>query len=41
MDLLMEGANEFLTKPCEPERIFKTVEHVTTPDSDFLDSHLR
>ena len=41
MDLLMEGANEFLTKPCEPEHIFKTVEHVTTPDSDFLDSHLR
>lgn len=42
MDLLMEGANEFLTKPCEPERIFAAVEHVTAPDSGgaFLDSHI-
>jgi two-component system response regulator VicR len=42
MDLLMEGANEFLTKPCDPQRISATVEHFTTPDSGsaFLDAHV-
>lgn len=31
LELLMEGANEFLTKPCEPEEVFRTVEELTTP----------
>ncbi len=42
MDLLMEGANEFLTKPCDPQRISATVEQFTNPDSgsSFLDAHV-
>lgn len=42
MDLLMEGANEFLTKPCDPKRISATVEHLTSGESgsSFLDSYV-
>lgn len=42
MDLLMEGANEYLSKPCDPQRISSAVEHCITPEagSSFLDSYV-
>jgi DNA-binding response OmpR family regulator len=30
MDLMIDGANAFLTKPCDPERISRTVERFTS-----------
>ncbi len=39
LDLLMEGADEFLTKPCAPEEIFETVERLTTPQIDSFLGH--
>jgi DNA-binding response OmpR family regulator len=41
MDLLMDGANEYLVKPCDPERISATVERCTSQEEDlFLDSNI-
>ncbi len=41
IELLMEGANEYLTKPCDPAQISRAVEeHTTSRLSSFLESFL-
>ena len=41
MDLLIDGANEYLIKPCDPERISEAIEHHTKMkrEDPFLESN--
>lgn len=36
IELMTGGANEFLTKPCDPEEVCRAVEHSTSPQADPL-----